>query len=107
VKQGQLNFTGNFSIQEHSSLLWIWWWNFPPSLYPSCFLRVNWGILVNKSSKHLFTSLPFLHRNLFGNPFLNLVFPPFSPSFLWVNQIDWLSWQSKIRVFLEKSWSDL
>jgi hypothetical protein len=23
VKQGQLNFTGNFSIQEHSSLLWI------------------------------------------------------------------------------------
>jgi hypothetical protein len=22
VKQGQLNFTGNFSIREHSSLLW-------------------------------------------------------------------------------------
>jgi hypothetical protein len=79
VKQGQLNFTGNFSIQEHSSLLWIWWWNFAPSLYPSCFSRVNSGILVNKSSENLFTILPFLHRNLFGNHLSQLGLSAFLP----------------------------
>jgi hypothetical protein len=56
----------------------LWWWNFAPSLYPSCFSRVNSGILVNKYNKHLFTSLPFLHRNLLVIPFSTWYFRLFT-----------------------------
>jgi hypothetical protein len=65
VKQGQLNFTGNFSIREHSSLLWTF--DDGTLLHPHilvAFQELNLGILVNKCKEHLFTSLPFLHRNL-------------------------------------------
>jgi hypothetical protein len=35
VKQGQLNFTGNFSIRGHFFLLGPWWCNFTPSSHVS------------------------------------------------------------------------
>jgi hypothetical protein len=60
VKQGQLNFTGNFSIREHSSFLWTFGDGtllHPHSLF--VFQEIKSGILVNKRNKHLFTSLPF------------------------------------------------
>jgi hypothetical protein len=65
VKQGQLNITGNFSIREHSSLLWTF--DDGTLLHPYilvAFQELNSEILVNKCNKHLHTSLRFLHRNL-------------------------------------------
>jgi hypothetical protein len=41
VKQGQLNFTGNFSIWEHSSLLWISMMELYSILTFSCFSRTK------------------------------------------------------------------
>jgi hypothetical protein len=41
VKQGQLNFTSNFSIRGHSLTVDFWWWNFTPSSYFSCFSRIK------------------------------------------------------------------
>jgi hypothetical protein len=66
VKEGQLNFMGNFSIRENSSLLWSVDDGTLLHLYILvAFQELNLGILVNKPSKHLFTSLPFLHKNLY------------------------------------------
>jgi hypothetical protein len=65
VMQGQLNFTGNFSIQQHSSLLWTF--DDGTLLHTHilvAFQELISEILVNKFSKYLFTILPFLHRNL-------------------------------------------
>jgi hypothetical protein len=65
VKEGQHNFTGNFFIREYSSLLWTF--DDGTLLHPHiliAFQELNSGNLVNQSSKYLFTSLPFLHRNL-------------------------------------------
>jgi hypothetical protein len=65
VKQGQLNFTGNLSIREHASLPFTLMMELGPILTFSCFPRTNSGI--SNVMTHLFTSLPFLHRNLYGN----------------------------------------
>jgi hypothetical protein len=70
VKQGQLNFTGNSSTREHSFLPWTF--DDGTLLHPRiliAFQELNSGILVNKCSKHLFTSLPFLHGNPLIIPF--------------------------------------
>jgi hypothetical protein len=49
VKQGQLNFTGNFSTQENSFLLWTF--DDGTLLHPRILVdlqELNSGILVNK-----------------------------------------------------------
>jgi hypothetical protein len=91
VKQGQLNFTGNFSIREHSFLLWTF--DDGTLLHPRtlvAFQELNSGILVNKCSEHLFTHLPSLHRNLLVIPFSTWSFR-LSPSSLRIKSIDRLS----------------
>jgi hypothetical protein len=47
-----------------------------PSLHLCCFSKINSEIFLNKFSKQLFTSLPFLRRNLF----LVITFSTRSPS---------------------------
>jgi hypothetical protein len=106
VKQCQLNFTGNFSIREHSFLLWTF--DDGTLLHPRilvAFQELNSGILVNKCSEHLFTRLPPFHRNLLVIPFPTWSFR-LSPNSLRIKSIDRLSLSSRIRVFLEKSRSD-
>jgi hypothetical protein len=53
VKQGQLNFTGNFSIWGHSFLLGLWWWNFTPSSHVSCFSRTKLRNLSEQMWRHV------------------------------------------------------
>jgi hypothetical protein len=56
------------------------------------FQELNSGILVNKFCKYLFTSLPFLHRNLFRKFLSQLgLFLPNLKALLESNQINWLS----------------
>jgi hypothetical protein len=78
VTQDQPNFMGIVSTREHISLCLaiIYCVCEPhrglmvvePFIHPYTFVafqKINSEILVNKFSNDLFTSLPFLHRNLF------------------------------------------